>query len=61
MPFLALDFKNSQKKQALAQALGVRGIPSLILFDAQGNLITKNGRGVVQSGVSYPFEAARGQ
>jgi nucleoredoxin len=39
----------SKEANALAQKYGVRGIPALIIVDADGKMITKNGRGDVSS------------
>ena len=43
MPWYAIPFGDA-KMRVLAQELQVRGIPTLAVFDADGKLITKNGR-----------------
>ena len=43
MPWYAIPFGDA-KKPVLARELQVRGIPTLAVFDANGKLITKNGR-----------------
>ena len=48
-PWLALPFADSKRKRALGAKLGVSGIPSLILLDAQGKLVSADGRGKVMS------------
>ena len=47
MSFPALDFADRAKKAELSELYGVRGIPCLVLLDAEGNLITKEGRSVI--------------
>lgn len=51
MPWLALPFGDSHKKKrkALLQKFKVEGIPRLVIVDAEGNLITKDGKGDVSS------------
>lgn len=46
MPWLTLDFGSDYNKQ-LKDKYAVKGIPMLVIIDADGNLITKNGRGDV--------------
>lgn len=55
MPWLALPFGDSHKS-GLSKKFGVQGIPMLVIVDADGNLITKNGRGDVSSLGSAAFE-----
>jgi len=43
MEWPAVPFE-SEKRRALGQQFGVTGIPSLVIVDDQGNLISKNGR-----------------
>jgi len=43
MPWLTLPF-GDQHKTILGTKFNIRGIPSLIIIDAKGNLITKTGR-----------------
>jgi len=45
MPWLALPYCEREKKEELSTKYGVRGIPSLIILDGEGNLVTKEGRG----------------
>jgi nucleoredoxin len=53
MPWLCLDYDARDIAQSLGMKYGVRGIPSLILVNGQGELITTNGRAAIQS---VPFE-----
>ncbi len=48
MPWLALPFGDSHIKP-MKEKFGVRGIPMLVIVDAEGKVITKNGRGDVSS------------
>lgn len=55
MPWLALDFDSAQKK-ALKQMYEVKGIPMLVIINADGELITKNGRGDVSGSGTGAFD-----
>ncbi|CAE8597840.1 unnamed protein product [Polarella glacialis] len=58
MPWLALPFEESEKKEELGKLLGVRGIPALALLDAQGRTITTEGTQAVSAdpaGEHYPW------
>ena len=46
MPWLALEFDDDHKA-ALKNKYNVKGIPKLVIIDAEGKLITENGRGDV--------------
>merc|ERR1712025_1408622 len=45
MPWLALPFSNRDGKADLSGLFGVRGIPSLVVLDADRNIINKSARG----------------
>ena len=49
MPWLALPH-GDKHKETLAKKFNVRGIPKLVILNAQGELITENGRGDVSRG-----------
>eukprot|EP00441_Pelagodinium_beii_P000429 CAMPEP_0197703390 /NCGR_PEP_ID=MMETSP1338-20131121/125414_1 /TAXON_ID=43686 ORGANISM="Pelagodinium beii, Strain RCC1491" /NCGR_SAMPLE_ID=MMETSP1338 /ASSEMBLY_ACC=CAM_ASM_000754 /LENGTH=299 /DNA_ID=CAMNT_0043287285 /DNA_START=83 /DNA_END=982 /DNA_ORIENTATION=+ len=49
MPWLAVPFADRARAQLLGQKYGVRGIPSLIVLDASGNLVTTEGRAEVNA------------
>jgi len=49
MPWLALPFADRARKQELSSKYGVSGIPTLVFVDANGELITDEGRGAVSS------------
>lgn len=45
MPWAAIPFEDEARKKALAQRLGIRGIPSLITVSPDGNVINQTARG----------------
>ena len=47
MPWLALPFSDKARRAGLGKKYDVRGIPSLIVLDATGKLVTSDGRGTV--------------
>eukprot|EP00930_Biecheleria_cincta_P079892 TRINITY_DN678_c0_g1_i1.p1 TRINITY_DN678_c0_g1~~TRINITY_DN678_c0_g1_i1.p1 ORF type:complete len:309 (+),score=54.63 TRINITY_DN678_c0_g1_i1:56-928(+) len=47
MPWLALPYEDRTRKDMLSEKYGVRGIPTLVVLDGAGNLVTTEGRGVV--------------
>merc|ERR550537_31921 len=47
MPWLALPFKDRERKEALSSHFGVRGIPTLVLLDTDRSVLTTNGRAAV--------------
>ncbi len=55
MPWLAMPFGDA-KGQALMQRYGIRGIPSLVIIDGEGNTITTQGRGAIASRGAKAFE-----
>jgi nucleoredoxin len=58
MPWLALPFADRQRKSEVAQRFGVRGIPTLIFFDGEGNKITDSGRAIIgkdPAGEHFPW------
>ncbi|XP_067671480.1 nucleoredoxin-like [Haliotis asinina] len=60
MPWLAVSFADRGRKQQLCDKFGVTGIPTLVLLDGKtGEMITKDGRGVVQTdpnGDKFPWK-----
>jgi thiol-disulfide isomerase/thioredoxin len=58
MPWLALPFNASELKQTLGEKFGVQGIPMLVVLDANGEVITKDGRSMVSedpAGENFPW------
>jgi len=56
MPWLAVPYNERKMKQALSSRFSVSGIPSLVVLDAGGKLVSKDGRGLVMkdpSGLSW--------
>jgi nucleoredoxin len=47
MPWLAVPWEQEERRRELAALLGVQGIPTLVLLDADGSVITADGRGEV--------------
>ena len=58
MEFPAIPF-DSEKRRALGQQFGISGIPSLVIVDDQGNLITKDGRSELRGSDSDTRKALR--
>jgi len=57
-PWLALDYSNRKEKEQLSNLFGIRGIPSLVIVDKDGSIITKDGRAAVSSdpeGAEFPW------
>merc|ERR1712038_49843 len=55
MPWLSLPYEKRDLKEQLSEKYGVRGIPSLILLDLEGKVITKNGRSKVAEPEAFPW------
>jgi len=51
MPWLALPFSDRKAKGIASSVYGVRGIPTLILFDEVGNVLSQNGRQLVMANI----------
>lgn len=49
MPWLALPYGARKQKQALSEKFSVTGIPKLIILDANGQLVTDDGRSKVMA------------
>lgn len=58
MEWPAIPF-DSEKRRALGQQFGISGIPSLVIVDDQGNLITKDGRSEMSGSDSDTRKALR--
>ncbi|XP_071448295.1 nucleoredoxin-like [Hetaerina americana] len=58
MPWAAVSFEEESRRRELATVLGVQGIPTLVLLDAKGNVITDEGRIEVTEdpeGLNFPW------
>jgi len=55
MPWLALPFSDRDRKQSLSSKFKVGGIPTLVLLNADGTVITTKGRAVVSNIENYPW------
>ncbi len=59
MPWLALPFEQRDKAKALNKKFKVQGIPTLVIVDGNGELITTNGRAAVSEdpqGAKFPWK-----
>jgi nucleoredoxin len=59
MPWLALPFSERDTKSALSKKFKVRGIPSLVFLDRDGNTLVKDGRSAVMKdpeGADFPWK-----
>lgn len=58
MNFHALPYSERELKGSLSSKFGVRGIPTLVFVDAEGNVISKDGRSFVDedpAGEGFPW------
>jgi nucleoredoxin len=55
MPWLALPYAKRDLKEKLSGKYGVRGIPTLVLLNESGELITTGGRGKVMDESGFPW------
>lgn len=56
MPWLAVPFaERNSVGQPFSRALGIEGIPSLVLFSAENEIVNTECVGAVQAGKSFPF------
>lgn len=58
MPWLALDYSDRKLKSQLSELFGVQGIPSVVIIDADGSIISKDGRSAIAgdpTGESFPW------
>lgn len=57
-PWHALEYSQRQVKEELSEALGINGIPSLVIIDKDFSVINKDGRAAVSNdpkGESFPW------
>jgi len=57
-PWLALDYSDRKRKDQLSSLCKVGGIPSFVIFDKDGTLITRDGRAAVSgdpTGDEFPW------
>ena len=55
-PWLAVPFSARNVKKNLCDTFGIRGIPTLLLFDGKGNLVRSDGRSAVQNPAAFPWK-----
>jgi len=56
MPWLALPYGQRDVKEALSDKYSVQGIPTLVVLDTDGKLITRDGRKAVLQDLDSPIE-----
>lgn len=59
MPWLSLPFAARDRKAALSKKFKVSGIPTLVLLDEEGKVLTTDGRSVLSNdpmGAEYPWK-----
>jgi nucleoredoxin len=59
LPWLALPYSNRDLKETLSKKYKVRGIPSFVILDSEGNTITTEGRDEIMgdpSGARFPWK-----
>lgn len=59
MPWLALPYPNRELKETLSKKYKVRGIPSFVILDSDGNTITTEGRDEIMGdpeGARFPWK-----
>ena len=57
-PWLALPYEDRERKAALSKQFKVQGIPTLVILDKDGSVITTKGRGAVSedpTGEKFPW------
>lgn len=61
MPFLAVPFSDSDTRKRLIHLFGLRVYPKLMILDASGNILTKDGISAVRSygADGFPFTPER--
>lgn len=47
MPWLAIPYEDNVNRKKLTLLYGIQGIPTLILLNSDGSLITEDGRGEI--------------
>lgn len=55
MPWLALPYADRKRKEELSKKYKVKGIPTLVILDTDGKLITAEGRSKIDDMESYPW------
>ncbi|XP_065201453.1 nucleoredoxin-like [Planococcus citri] len=58
MPWLAIPYDDTASRQQLTTLYGIQGIPSLVLLNPDGSVITEDGRGEINDdpqGTNFPW------
>jgi len=59
MPWIALPYSDRDRKEALSKKYKVQGIPTVVILDGEGNVITKDGRAAISNdpeGEEFPWK-----
>jgi len=59
MPWAALPYSDRERKEALSKKFKVQGIPTVVILDADGSVITKDGRAAISgdpTGADFPWK-----
>ena len=56
MPFCAVPYSDEQRIQNLKQRFGINGIPTLVVLDKQGEMVSFEGRVDIQNHQEAAFE-----
>jgi nucleoredoxin len=59
MPWTALPFADRERKEALSKKFKVQGIPTFVILDADGSIVTKDGRKALagdEEGKEFPWK-----
>jgi nucleoredoxin len=61
MPWLAIPFSDTEARERLDKTFKIRGIPTLVMIDANGNFLTNDAVELVteHGSEAYPFTAER--
>lgn len=56
MPFAAIPYTDEQRIQNLKQRFGINGIPTLVVLDRKGEMVSFEGRTDIQNHQEGAFE-----
>ena len=54
-PWLALPFEDRERRDLLAGMYGVTGVPTLVVLDPRGGVVSRNARGALERGGEFPW------
>jgi len=56
MPWKSVPFSDEERRQKLGEEFGIRGIPALIILNADGKVISKDGRADITKNKEKAFD-----